>query len=59
MPEPIAPPPAPRWIKVTGFIVLHLLLFVALWHLSGHGMGHHMQMSMPTATESTSGTSKP
>lgn len=38
-------PGTPRWMKVSGIILLGLALSIAALHLSGHGMGHHMMHS--------------
>ena len=35
-------PGTPRWMKVSGIILFVLVVLIAVLHLSGHGMGHHM-----------------
>ena len=34
---------APRWVKVSGIVVIVLVLVFVILHLTGHGFGgHHM-----------------
>ena len=33
--------PTPRWVKVSGVVVLLLILGLVIMHLSGHGFHHH------------------
>jgi hypothetical protein len=35
------PPPVPRWVKVTGIVVVVLALLVVVMLLLGHGPGRH------------------
>lgn len=35
----------PRWVKVSGIIVLILILLFVILHLTGNGFGNHMNMS--------------
>jgi hypothetical protein len=46
------PPRTPFWVKIAGIGVLLFVLFVAVMHLTGHSMGHHMVMTQvaPSAT---------
>jgi hypothetical protein len=42
-PTATTPPGMPRWVKVSGIIVVALILIFAVLHLSGaHGPGSHM-----------------
>jgi hypothetical protein len=34
-------PTTPRWVKVSGVVVLFLILGLVIMHLSGHGFHHH------------------
>jgi hypothetical protein len=34
-------PTTPRWVKVSGVVVLLLILGLVILHLSGHGFHHH------------------
>ena len=45
------PPPVPRWVKVTGIVVVVLALLVAVMLLAGHGPGRH---GAPAAAGQTS-----
>lgn len=38
------PPPTPRWVKVSGIIVIVLVLLVITMHLAG-GLGNHFPPS--------------
>jgi hypothetical protein len=35
-------PGVPRWVKVSGIIVIALVLIVVILHLTGNGFGSHM-----------------
>lgn len=39
-----SPPSTPRWVKVSGIIVIVLILLFVILHLTGNGFGEHMQM---------------
>ncbi|HWJ76045.1 MAG TPA: hypothetical protein VNX29_23000 [Kaistia sp.] len=52
----------PRWVKVSGTIVIVLVLLVVAMLLSGHGPGRHMpggHLPPPSATEGTVGDHAP
>ena len=36
----------PRWVKVSVIIILVLVLLFVILHLTGHGFGDHMHMSI-------------
>ena len=38
--------PAPRWVKLFGLVALVLFALFVILHLTGHGFGHHMHMSI-------------
>lgn len=40
--DPTAPPPMPRWVKVSATIFIVLVLAVIALHLSGFDFGAHM-----------------
>lgn len=39
VPDRGSPPPAPRWVKVSGIIVLLLVLVLVILHVTGNGFG--------------------
>ena len=41
VPEPDAPPPVPRWVKVFALVLGIILLGVIVLHATGHRMGGH------------------
>jgi len=52
----------PRWVKVSGTIVIVLVLLVVAMLLSGHGPGRHMpggHLPPSSATEGTAGDHAP
>jgi hypothetical protein len=38
-----SPPSTPRWVKVSGIIVIALILLFVILHLTGLGLGGHMR----------------
>jgi hypothetical protein len=36
----------PRWVKVSVIIIIALVLLFVILHLTGHGFGDHMHISM-------------
>lgn len=52
----------PRWVKVSGTIVIILVLLVVAMLLAGHGPGRHMpggHLAPSSATEGTGGDRPP
>ena len=40
-----SPPSTPRWVKVSGIIVIVLILLFVILHLTGNAFGLQMHMS--------------
>jgi len=47
------PPGIPRWLKISGIIVIVLILLFVTLHLTGNGMGPGMHMGPNTQMPST------
>ena len=45
-PDRESPPSIPGWVKVSGIIVIVLILLFVILHLTGNGFGDHMH-TMP------------
>ena len=39
-----SPPGTPRWVKISGIIVIALILLLVILHLTGNGFGNHNNM---------------
>ena len=46
MPNRGSPPSTPRWVKVSVIIFIVLVVLFLILHLTGHGFGDHMHMSI-------------
>ena len=45
-PDRSSPPSTPLWVKVFVIIIIVLVLLFVILHLTGHGFGDHMHMSI-------------
>jgi hypothetical protein len=51
-PAATTPPTMPRWVKISGLIIVVIILLFAALHLSGaHGPASHMSMGEPATSE--------
>ncbi|MBC8075173.1 MAG: hypothetical protein H7Y32_03780 [Chloroflexales bacterium] len=46
-PDQGAPPSTPRWVTVTGVIIIVLVLLVGILHLTGNSLGGPGMHTMP------------